>query len=113
MQGWAPDFISGLVEQTVEAHNIDVCIPVKGDIAIQCSKDLTTKEGIFVGISAGATFATALEVAKTAAPASNILCMLPDTGERYLSTPLFADIGIDMTTEEIKILASPSPTTAP
>ncbi|MDH5218023.1 MAG: cysteine synthase, partial [Gammaproteobacteria bacterium] len=103
---WTPDFISGLVEQTVEAQNIDACIPVKGDAAIQCSKDLATKEGIFVGISAGATFAAALEVAKTAAPGSNILCMLPDTGERYLSTPLFADVGVEMTAEEVKISRS-------
>lgn len=106
MQGWTPDFIPKLLEQVVDASNIDAYIPVKGDIAMQCSKDLAQKEGIFVGISAGATLAGALEIAKTAPEGSNILCMLPDTGERYLSTPLFADIPIEMTEEETAISRS-------
>ena len=65
-----------------------------------CSQDLAQKEGIFVGVSAGGTLAAALEVAETAAEGSNILCMLPDTGERYLSTPLFENIGVEMSDEE-------------
>jgi cysteine synthase A len=67
------------------------------------AKALAQKEGIFVGITAGATFAGALEVCKTAAPGSTVLAMLPDTGERYLSTPLFGDVGADMNDEEVKI----------
>jgi cysteine synthase A len=68
--------------------------------------DLAQKEGIFVGTSSGATFAGALQVAETAADGSNILCMLPDTGERYLSTPLFESIAEDMNEEEIAISRS-------
>lgn len=103
MQGWTPDFIPKLVEEIVEASNIDSLMPVKADAAMKCSKDLAQKEGIFVGISAGATLACALEVAASAPSGSNILCMLPDTGERYLSTPLFADVGVDMSEEEKSI----------
>jgi cysteine synthase A len=73
---------------------------------MKCSKDLARKEGIFVGITSGATFAGALKVAAKAPKGSTILCMLPDTGERYLSTPLFADIGVDMNEEEIAISKS-------
>ena len=73
---------------------------------MKCSKDLAQKEGIFVGITAGATFAGALQVGKDAPKGANILCMLPDTGERYLSTPLFADIPADMTEEELEIMRS-------
>ncbi|MDH3326970.1 MAG: cysteine synthase A [Gammaproteobacteria bacterium] len=106
MQGLTPDFIPKLVEQVVATSNIDTLMPVNGELAMQCSRDLAQKEGIFVGISAGATLACALEVAKTAAKGSNILCMLPDTGERYLSTPLFGNISIDMTEEEKDISRS-------
>ena len=70
------------------------------------SKDLARKEGIFVGISAGATFAGALTIAETAPEGTNILCMLPDTGERYLSTPLFEDVSNDMNDDEIAISCS-------
>ena len=70
---------------------------------MKCARTLAQQEGIFVGITAGATFAGALEVAKPAAPGSTILAMLPDTGERYLSTPLFADIGADMNDDELGI----------
>jgi cysteine synthase A len=70
------------------------------------SKELARKEGIFVGITAGATFAGALAVCREAPKGSTVLCMLPDTGERYLSTPLFADIPVDMTDEELKISQS-------
>jgi cysteine synthase A len=78
-------------------------ITIAGADAMKCSRDLAQKEGIFVGITSGATFAGALEVCKSAAPGSTVLCMLPDTGERYLSTPLFADVGVDMSDEELKI----------
>ena len=74
--------------------------------AMRCSKELASKEGIFVGISSGATFSGALKVCEEAPKGSTILCMLPDTGERYLSTPLFADVSVDMTPEEVEIAHS-------
>src|SRR5664279_3851302 len=78
-------------------------VTIAGPDAMKNAKALAQKEGIFVGITAGATFAGALEVCKTAAPGSTVLAMLPDTGERYLSTPLFGDVGADMNDEEVKI----------
>ena len=82
------------------------CCRSPGADAIRCSKELATKEGIFVGITSGATFAGALKVAAEAEKGANILCMLPDTGERYLSTPLFADVSADMNEEELEISRS-------
>ena len=106
VQGWTPDFISALTEDAVKDGLIDEVLPISGAEAIRCSRDLAEKEGIFVGISAGATFAIALQVAQSAPAGSRILCMLPDTGERYLSTPLFADVPEDMTEEEVEISRS-------
>ena len=106
MQGWTPDFISKLTEDAVETKLIDQLISVSGREAIQSAKDLARKEGIFVGLSAGGTFASALKVAEKAPEASNILCMLPDTGERYLSTPLFADVSAEMDESELAISKS-------
>lgn len=106
MQGWSPDFIPKLVADAVDSEWIDKLIPVKGVDAIRCSQQLAREEGIFVGISSGATFAGALSVCRDAPAGSNILCMLPDTGERYLSTPLFEDIAEQMTEEEIGISRS-------
>jgi cysteine synthase A len=103
MQGWTPDFIPKLTDDAVAMKVIDRVLPISGPDAIRCSKDLATMEGIFVGITSGATFAGALKVATEAEKGSNILCMLPDTGERYLSTPLFADVSADMNEEELKI----------
>jgi cysteine synthase A len=85
---------------------IDRLLSIPGPEAIRCSKELAAKEGIFVGITSGATFAGALKVAAEAEKGANILCMLPDTGERYLSTPLFADVGTDMNEEELAISRS-------
>lgn len=106
MQGWSPDFISRLTEDAVLAGYADEIIGINGDDAMQCARNLARQEGIFVGISAGATFAGTLTVARNAKPGSTILCMLPDTGERYLSTPLFEDILEDMNAEEIEISQS-------
>jgi cysteine synthase A len=106
MQGWAPDFIPKLTGDVVDAHQIDELLTIAGPDALRFSRDLAAKEGIFVGITAGATFAGALKVAAEAPAGANILCMLPDTGERYLSTPLFADVPVEMTEEEIAILKS-------
>ena len=106
MQGWGPDFIPTLVEDAVATKLIDRIVPVNGAESLKLARELARKEGIFVGISAGATLAGALTVCETAAAGANILCMLPDTGERYLSTPLFADIPADMTEDEIAISRS-------
>lgn len=106
MQGWSPDFIPRLTEDVVNAKLIDGIVPIDGNDALRLTRELAQKEGIFVGISAGATLAGALAVAEKAEPGANILCMLPDTGERYLSTPLFDDIPADMTSEEQEIAKS-------
>jgi cysteine synthase A len=106
MQGWAPDFIPKLTADVVSAHEIDQILTIAGPDALKGSRDLAAKEGIFVGITAGATFAGALKIAESAPAGSSILCMLPDTAERYLSTPLFADVPVDMTEEEQAILKS-------
>jgi cysteine synthase A len=106
MQGWTPDFIPKLTGDAVMMKVIDQILPISGPEAIRCSKELATKEGIFVGITSGATLAGALKVAAKAEKGANFLCMLPDTGERYLSTPLFADIPVDMNEEEVKISRS-------
>ncbi|MBN1240725.1 MAG: pyridoxal-phosphate dependent enzyme [Gammaproteobacteria bacterium] len=106
MQGWSPDFIPKLTEDAVAAKLIDRIVPISGADAMRLSRELAQKEGIFVGTSSGATLAGALEVCAGAEPGANVLCMLPDTGERYLTTPLFADVPADMTEEEIGISRS-------
>jgi cysteine synthase len=106
MQGWTPDFIPKLTDDAVAMKVIDRILSIPGPDAIRCSKDLAAKEGIFVGITSGGTFAGALKVAAEAEKGANILCMLPDTGERYLSTPLFADVSADMNEEELRISRS-------
>src|SRR5690348_8463542 len=106
MQGWSPDFIPKLTDDAVAMQVIDRVLTVSGADAMHCSRELAQKEGIFVGITAGATFAGALQVCRDAPKGATVLCMLPDTGERYLSTPLFADIPADMTEDEIKISRS-------
>ena len=103
MQGWTPDFIPKLTEDAVGMGVIDRILAIPNAEAMRYSKDLAQKEGIFVGITAGGTFAGALRICAEAPKGATILCMLPDTGERYLSTPLFADIPADMTEEELKI----------
>jgi len=109
MQGWTPDWIPQLAEDALDAGWIDDVEPINGDDAMNCCRDLAQKEGIFVGVSGGATFAGALAVARKAHEGANILAMLPDTGERYLSTPLFADVPEHMTAEE-KAISDSTPT---
>jgi cysteine synthase A len=106
MQGWSPDFIPKITADAVDMNVISRIITIAGPDAMKNAKALAQQEGIFVGITSGATFAGALEVCKDAAPGSTVLCMLPDTGERYLSTPLFGDIGADMNDEEVSISKS-------
>ena len=106
MQGWSPDFIPKLTEDVVTAGHIDRLLPIDGEEALRCTKDLAQKEGIFCGVSGGATLAGALRIAAEAEKGSTILCMLPDTGERYLSTPLFFDVKEDMDEQELEISMS-------
>lgn len=100
IQGWTPDFIPAVLQEALDRRFYDELIPVAGPDAIHWSRQLAQKEGIFTGISGGATFAAALKEAEKAAPGSVILVMLPDTGERYLSTPLFEGIVEDMDEDE-------------
>jgi cysteine synthase A len=114
MQGWSPDFIPKLTGDAVDSKVISRVVTIANADAMKWSRELAQKEGIFVGITAGGTFAGAIEVAQGAPEGSTILAMLPDTGERYLSTPLFADIPADMTEDEIEIAKStPSAQMAP
>ena len=104
-QGWSPDFIPKITGDAVAEKLIDQIVTVAGPDGLKASQQLARQEGIFVGITSGGTFAAAVKVAESAPAGSVILCMLPDTGERYLSTPLFADIPAEMTDEELKIAA--------
>jgi len=88
IQGWTPDFVPDVLNRNV----VEELVTVEDDRAIATARRLAAEEGIFVGISAGATVASALDVADRAEPGAVILAMLPDTGERYFSTPLFADV---------------------
>jgi len=88
IQGWTPDFVPSVLDREI----YDRLITVSDDRALECARELARGEGIFCGISSGGTFAAALEVASTASAGSVILAMLPDTGERYLSTALFAGV---------------------
>ncbi|MCE9661971.1 cysteine synthase A [Halomonas sp. M5N1S17] len=106
MQGWSPDFISALTRQAVAAGMVDEVMPVAGEDALRLARELARKEGIFVGISAGATLAAALQVARRAPAGSHVVCMLPDTGERYQSTPLFEGIEDEMNEEELALSRS-------
>jgi cysteine synthase len=103
VQGWTPDFIPKLTEDALVGKLVDRVVPIDTGEAMRLARELAQKEGIFTGMSGGATFAGALEVCKTAPEGATVLCMLPDTGERYLSTPLFDGIATEMTAEEIEI----------
>jgi len=106
MQGWTPDFIPKLTGDAVDSGVIERILTIANEDAMHWSKELALKEGIFVGITAGGTLAGALEICKQAPEGATVLCMLPDTGERYLSTPLFEDVPAEMTGKEIDIANS-------
>jgi len=106
IQGWTPDFIPYVLQEAIDGGYYDDLIPVSGPSGIEWSQKLARKEGIFTGISGGSTFAIAMQVAEKAEPGSVILCMLPDTGERYLSSPLFEGIAEDMTEDEVVLSKS-------
>jgi len=100
IQGWTPDFIPYVLQESVDKHYYDELIPIAGPDAIAWSRRLAAEEGIFTGISGGASLAAAIQVAERAPEGSVLCCMLPDTGERYLSTPLFEGVATEMTPEE-------------
>jgi cysteine synthase A len=106
IQGWTPDFIPLVLQEAIDQKYYDELIPVAGPDGIAWSKKLAQHEGIFTGISGGSTFAVAMKVAEQAEPGSVILCMLPDTGERYLSSPLFEGIPEEMSEEEVALSRS-------
>ncbi|MEM9435376.1 MAG: pyridoxal-phosphate dependent enzyme [Pseudomonadota bacterium] len=106
VQGWSPDFIPKLAGDAMGAQLVNAFEPVTGTDAIEVSRRLATEEGIFCGISGGATVASALALASTAPLGTRILAMVPDTGERYLSTPLFDHVDTAMSETEQRIAAS-------
>ncbi len=100
VQGWTPDFIPYVLQEGLDQKFYDELVGIPGPQGIEWSRKLAQKEGIFVGISAGATFATAIQIAEKAPAGSVILAMLPDTGERYMTTPLFEGIVEGMSPDE-------------
>ena len=106
IQGWTPDFIPWVLQEAVDKNLYDEVIPIPGPEAIQWSRKLAQREGILTGVSGGATFGVAMQVASRAPEGAVILCMLPDTGERYLSSPLFEGIPEEMTPDEIALSKS-------
>jgi cysteine synthase A len=106
IQGWTPDFSPYVLQEAIDAHLYDEVRPIAGAEGIKWAKALAQKEGIFTGISGGSTFAVARGIAEKAPAGSVILCMLPDTGERYMTTPLFDGIEAEMNEEEIALSRS-------
>jgi len=106
IQGWTPDFVPQVLQEAIDCKFYDELIPVAGPEAMKWARALAQKEGIFTGISGGATFAVARQVAKRAPAGAVILCMLPDTGERYMSTPLFDEIQAEMDEAELALSRS-------
>lgn len=106
IQGWTPDFIPLVLQEAIDGRYYDELIPITGPEGMKWARELAAKEGILTGVSGGSTFAVAMKVAESAKPGSTILAMLPDTGERYLSTPLFEPYGADMNEEELAIMRS-------
>ena len=100
IQGWTTDFIPYVLQEGIDSALYDDVMPITGEEGIKWARALAREEGILTGISGGSTFAVARRVAESAPPGSVILCMLPDTGERYLTTPLFEGIEEEMTEEE-------------
>jgi cysteine synthase A len=106
IQGWTPDFIPLVLQEALDNNGYDELIPISGPDAIAWARKLAQQEGIFTGISGGATFGVAVKVAESAPDGSVLLCILPDTGERYLSTPMFEGIEAEMDDGEIELMRS-------
>jgi cysteine synthase len=100
IQGWTPDFIPHVLQEAIDTSLYDEVTPIAGTEGVRWARALAQKEGILTGISGGASFAVAHGIAERAPAGSVILCMLPDTGERYMTTPLFDGIEADMDDEE-------------
>jgi cysteine synthase A len=106
IQGWTPDFIPLVLQEAIDGRYYDELIPIAAAEGMKWARELGAKEGILTGVSGGSTFGIAMQVAEKAAPGSVILAMLPDTGERYLSTPLFEGFGADMNEDELELMRS-------
>ena len=106
IQGWTPDFIPLVLQEAIDNNYYDDLIPVPGPVGMEWAGKLAAREGIMTGVSGGSTFAIAMQVAEKAEAGSVILAMLPDTSERYLSSPLFENIEEYMTEEEIDLMRS-------
>ena len=106
IQGWTPDFIPLVLQEAIDEGYYDELIPIAGADGMHWARQLAAREGILTGVSGGSTFGVAMQIAEKAEPGSVILCMLPDTGERYLSTPLFEPFGADMNEDELSVSRS-------
>lgn len=106
IQGWSPDFVPLVTSEAVDSGAIDEIVLTPHEEGMKWSRELARKEGIFTGISGGSTFAGAMDIANKANKGDTILCMLPDTAERYLTTPLFGDIEAEMDQAERDLSAS-------
>jgi len=106
IQGWTPDFIPLVLEKGLDQTLHDEIVEIPDGASVAMAQSLARNEGILTGISGGATMWAAIETAKKAPEGSVLVAMLPDTGERYLSTPLFASIDADMNEEELAIARS-------
>jgi cysteine synthase len=95
-----------VLQEAVDKKYYDQIVPIAGPVGIEWSRKLAAREGIFTGISGGATFAATVQVAEKAPAGSVLLCMLPDTAERYLSSPLFEGIAEVMSPEETQLSQS-------
>jgi len=106
LQGWTPDFVPLVIQETIDQKYYDSLMPVSGEESVEWSRQLACREGIFTGISGGGSLAATMKAAEMAPEGSVLLCMLPDTGERYLSSPLFDGVPEDMTEDEQRISES-------
>jgi cysteine synthase A len=106
IQGWTPDFIPHVLQEAIDSRLYDEVTTIAGPEGIKWAKELARNEGVFTGISGGSTFGAAREIAGRAPAGSVILCMLPDTGERYMTTPLFDGIEAEMDEEEMALSRS-------
>jgi cysteine synthase A len=106
IQGWTPDFIPKVLEDGMALNLMDEYVAIPDGVSIETAQKLASTQGLLTGISGGATMWAAIETAKKAPEGSVLVAMLPDTGERYLSTPLFASINADMNEEELEIARS-------
>ena len=106
VQGWTPDFIPLVLQEALDNNGYDELLPISGAVGIAWARKLAQQEGVFTGISGGATYGVADAGGCVRTGWIGDLCMLPDTGERYLTTPLFDGIEADMDADEIVLMRS-------